>query len=203
MSNIFGTQLIAGQDGGFVNSAQTSVIATPSGNTYVNDSSYMKFDGVDDRVSTNFKPSGPRSYFIWIKYNKVDSLPAGFMITGTQEVGAYTYIGIQNGGAFYYYIGTAATGGTIPSVVLSANKWYQQGVVLFADGSRKVYLNGIEIFSGPGQIGNTATSEFSVGCTNNYYWVDGFIPSVMLYDRALSAAEVSQNFEAMRGRYGV
>jgi hypothetical protein len=159
----------------------------------------LSFDGVNDRVSTDFKPSGSRSYFIWVKYNSVNSLPNGFSLTGTQQINAYNYIGIQNGGAFYYFMGTV--GGTISSTVLSPNIWYQQGVVLFPDGSRKAYLNGIEIFSGTGGVGGTATNEFSVGAVNQNHWVNGFIPIVTQYNRALTAQEIQQNFNATKSRY--
>ena len=161
----------------------------------------LTFNGSNTRVSTDFKPSGARSYFVWVKYNKTTSLPNGYSLTGTQQQNAYNYLGIQNGGAFYYYIGTV--GGTISSTVLSPNIWYQQGLVLFSDGSRKAYLNGIEIFSGTGGVGGTATAEFSVGCVNQNHWVDGNISVVTQYNRELSQAEITQNFNALRTRYGI
>jgi hypothetical protein len=186
----------------------TDLSGQDNNGTLVNGVSYNRdnggslvFDGVNDRVSTNFIPSGARSYFIWIKYNKVNSLPNGYSLTGTQQINAYNYVGIENGGAFYYYMGTS--GGSISSTVLSPNVWYQQGVVLFDDGSRKAYLNGAEIFSGTGGIGGTATTEFSVGCVNQQHWVDGNIPVVTQYNRALTASEVQQNFNALRSRYGI
>jgi hypothetical protein len=37
----------------------------------------------------------------------------------------------------------------------------------------------------------------------NYYAFDGNIGSINIYNRALSAAEVSNNFEALRGRFGI
>jgi hypothetical protein len=159
------------------------------------------FDGVNDRISTNFKPSGARSYFIWVKYNIINSLPGGYSLTGTQEVNAYNYLGIQNGGYFYYYAGTS--GGQLTSVLLSANTWYQQGFVLFSDGSRKLYLNGLEVASQSGGLGSTATAEFSVGCVNQNHWINGSIPFVTQYNKTLSASEVQQNFNATRGRYGI
>jgi len=159
------------------------------------------FDGINDRVSTNFKPGGARSYFIWVRYNSINSLPAGFSLTGTQEVAAYNYLGIQNGGSFYYYAGTS--GGQLASTLLSANIWYQQGFVLFADGSRKLYLNGVEIANQAGGLGNTATAEFSIGCVNQNHWINGSISIVTQYNRPLSDAEIQQNFNAYRGRYGI
>ena len=161
----------------------------------------LNFDGSNDKISTTFKPSGARSYFIWVKYDIINSLPNGFSVTGTQQGGAYNYIGIQNGGYFYYYAGN--NGGAISSTQLSANTWYQQGFVLFSDGSRKVYLNANEIASGTGSLGNTATSEFSIGCVNNNHWINGLISIVSQYSKSLSANEVQQNYNALKGRFGL
>ena len=161
----------------------------------------MTFDGVNDWSQfTNLKPSGARSYFILVKYNTVNSLTNGWALTGIQEGNAYTYIGIQNSGIFYYYAG--ANGGGLSSHILAPNTWYQQGFVLFGDGSRKLYLNGIEISSSAGSLGTTATSTFYVGRAGSHY-INGNIPVVSYYNRALSGTEVQQNFEALRGRYGI
>ena len=158
------------------------------------------FDGVNDKVSTNYKPSGARSYFIWVKFSSLTH-PSGYQITGTQEVNAYTYIGIENGGGVYYYAG-ASTGGNIGNPV-TVNTWVNLGFALFPDGSRRVYKNGIEIHYNTGGLGGTATNEFSVGCINNSYHITGNIAQVSIYNRALTAAEVSQNFNALRGRFGI
>jgi hypothetical protein len=161
----------------------------------------LTFNGSNQRVSTNFKPSGARSYFIWVKYNTINSLPNGFSLTGTQQINAYNYLGIYNGGYFYYYAGT--TGNQLNSVLLSANTWYQQGFVLNSDGSRVLYLNGLAVGSETGGVGDTATSEFSIGCVNQNHWVNGSIPVVTQYNRALTASEVLQNYNALRGRFGL
>ena len=158
----------------------------------------LVFDGVDDKVSTNYKPSGARSYFIWVKFSSLTH-PSGYQITGTQEVNAYTYIGIENGGGVYYYAG-ASTGGNIGNPV-TVNTWVNLGFALFPDGSRRVYKNGIEIHYNTGGLGGTATNEFSVGCINNSYHITGNIAQVSIYNRALSAAEVSQNYNALKSRY--
>jgi hypothetical protein len=159
----------------------------------------LTFNGSNQRVSTGFKPSGERSYFIWVRYNIISSLPGGYSLTGTQQINAYNYVGIQNGGAFYYYAGNE--GGAITNAVLQANVWYQQGFVLFSNGTRKLYVNGIEIASASGTVGVAATNEFSVGCVNQAHWVNGRIPVVMQYNRALSQQEITQNFNAFRHRY--
>ena len=169
-------------------------------NSYQN-GGYLSFDGVDDRVATSFKPSGYRSYFIWVKYNITSSLPAGYSLTGTQEVNAYNYVGIENGGKFYYYFGT--NGESLAGTVLSPNIWYYQGLTLSSDGNARAYLNGTLVSTLASGVGTTATAEFSVGCINQNHWVNGSIASVVQYNRTLSQAEITQNFNAQRNRFGV
>lgn len=80
------------------------------------------------------------------------------------------------------------------------------------DGSQiKVYFDGaLEVTANQtGNILNKNAKLFiGVGTTtgstvnSNYYW-NGNIYSVRLYSKALTAAEVSQNFNAMRGRFGI
>jgi len=161
----------------------------------------LTFDGVDDRVSTSFKPSGYRSYFIWVKYNITSSLPAGYSLTGTQEVNAYNYVGIENGGKFYFYFGTNGT--SLTGTVLSPNVWYHQGLTLSSDGNARAYLNGTLVGTISSGVGNTATNEFSVGCINQNHWVNGSIASVLQYNRTLSQDEITQNFNAQRARFGI
>ena len=169
-------------------------------NSYQN-GGYLSFDGVDDRVATPFKPSGYRSYFVWIKYNITSSLPAGYSLTGTQENNAYNYVGIENGGKFYYYFGT--NGESLAGTVLSPNVWYYQGLTLSSDGNARAYLNGTLVSTLASGVGTTATAEFSVGAINQNHWVNGSIASVMQYNRTLSQAEITQNFNATRARFGI
>lgn len=74
----------------------------------------------------------------------------------------------------------------------------------------KIYVNGVlentvsktgNISIGPGGglfLGNTN------GGANPYsYYLNGNIYSTQIYNHALSATEVSQNFNALRGRYGI
>jgi len=174
--------------------ANTPTYSSANGGTLV-------FDGTNDRISTNFKPSGYRSYFVWIKYNTVNSLPNGYSLTGTQEGNAYNYLGISNGGYFYYYMGT--NGEQVNGTILSPNVWYCQGLTLSSDGYVRAYLNGNLVSTLASGVGNTATNEFSIGCVNQNHWVNGQIAGVFQYNRALTAAEIQQNFNANRGRFGI
>ena len=159
----------------------------------------LTFNGTNQQITNGFKPSGARSCFIWVKYNKITGLPNGYSISGTQEINAYNYIGIQDGGTFYYYAGT--TGGNLASVFLKSGNWYQQGFALNSDGSRTLYLNGVSVGSEAGGVGSTATVTFSVGCINSNYWVDGQIGMVQQFNRSLTTSEVLQNYNATKARF--
>ena len=181
------------------NLSSTSYTGTINGATF-NSAGYFVFNGTNTSISNDIKPSGARSYFVWIRYNSLTH-PTGYQLTGLQEINAYTYIGIENGGNFYYFAGTA--GGAVTNQLV-VNTWYQQGFVLFSNGTRKLYLNGSEIANiTSGGVGVTPTSTFYVGNVNNNHWINGNIGELQLYNRALTAQEVSQNFNATRAKYGV
>jgi len=91
---------------------------------------------------------------------------------------------------------------------LSENTWYYGGFV--TDGSNMtMYLNGAA--GGTGTLGGTGvrktgSRELVVATTAWNYTglpLKGKVSSVQIYNRALSASEVEQNFNALRGRYGV
>jgi len=68
------------------------------------------------------------------------------------------------------------------------------------------YFNGIPNITAALPAGtftyNGTTSAYQVGSPGGS-WFPGEIPLMKIYNRALSAAEVQQNFNALRGRYGI
>ena len=176
---------------------------TVSGNTtfLTDNKGTFDFDGTSTTyISTSFKPAGAaRTLMFWINHNRVTSLDSGNQLNGTQEVGAYTYIGITEGGNVYYFAGTS--GGAIASTALSINTWYQQCLVIEADGRRRVYTNDTEILNTTGSVGSLATAANQYGAVNNNHKLDGQMGPIMQYNRALTAEEVAQNFNALKGRF--
>ena len=68
------------------------------------------------------------------------------------------------------------------------------------------YLNGISQVSGTWSATlNTVGQKYVVGKRDDSgtATLNGNISQVSVYNRALSAAEISQNFNAMRGRYSI
>jgi hypothetical protein len=160
------------------------------------------FDGSNDRIATGIFPNGTRTYMIWIKYNSATGT-GGYQLTGTQQVDAYTYTGRQDSnGKIYTYAGSGGNGGE-SNYVLNTSTWYYQGFTLAANGNVGIYANGslIETKTGNG-LGSRPTSEFSIGCINQNHFVNGNVAAVHLYDRALTTAEVLNNFNIQKSRFG-
>ena len=75
---------------------------------------------------------------------------------------------------------------------------------LYVDGQLATTTNGTSIGSTSSPItglGGTIIGNFLAPSTGTYY--TGFMSAVLIYNAALTAAQVAQNFEAYRGRYGV
>ena len=100
-----------------------------------------------------------------------------------------------------------------PSVIISAvtlptNVWVNIVGTYTVGGAMVLYRNGEVDTTGTGPASISYSAQvFGVGTRTfdgayQYPW-NGSIGSVQLYNRALSADEVKQNFNALRGRYGV
>jgi hypothetical protein len=83
---------------------------------------------------------------------------------------------------------------------------FYQVVLTRTGGTLRGYNNGV-FNSQRGDLSTTAifnSSEFlQFGATNNFNWLDGKLSTIRFYNRALTALEVQQNFEALRGRFGI
>jgi hypothetical protein len=161
----------------------------------------MVFDGYGDYITSSLtQPAGARTFGFWVYYTSLTQPNGeGYQLQGIQAGGGYTYHGIYDGGDYYYYIGTG-TGGQFGTGI-QANTWYYK--VLTFDGSTfRIYLNGVQIQSGSASQGTTGNT-FQAAAINGNYRLYGRGSEWQFYNRGLSQAEVSQNFNAGRGRYGI
>ena len=113
-------------------------------------------------------------------------------------------IGITVGSTKLFVSGSSGYPSTVATLPMQT--WVHTAVV-FNSGNISIYFNGINqaldgTITGVNKT-NTGTlflGQFSGG---GNYTFQGKIPIYRLYNRALNAAEVKQNFEALRGRYGI
>jgi len=193
-----------------------------NGPTYtgVSKDAAIVFDGVDDFVDCSnpliLRPSqfttiawiyntdsNSRQQGIYCSYSEV--LVAGYFVQVLNSPHRVRYvIGANTGSGAGLY--TDVTGNT----TININTWYQ--IVTTYDGlNMKSYVNGIL------DINTTWSNGIGYDDTNNRVLVGsvytknsgpvaffkGSISDVQTYNRALSAAEVLQNFNALKGRYSI
>ena len=95
--------------------------------------------------------------------------------------------------------------------ILSINTWTNIVVSASNGVAWKVYKNGVDlgtppVIAGTYQISGTGVSNIDQGRIRNNVASFGFsgnIATTKIYNRALTATEVLQNFNALRGRFGV
>lgn len=176
------------------------------------------YDGTDDflRLPTNFfvHDSGT-AFTVLIWFNTGTS----GMIFG-QENGATPGSGSGWVPAIYVdtngkirtscFWGGSTTNQSTSSTSVDDNLWHQIAVT-FESTSHKSYLDGILFgtFSKT-QTNYSATYYYYLGSGKNTSWpsagnitLSGNISNFMFYNRALSAAEVLQNYKATKKRYGL
>jgi hypothetical protein len=106
------------------------------------------------------------------------------------------------------------TGGTLTNLTtttanfINTSNWYQV-VGTFVSGSRILYINGVQVNSDTlsGTI-DTNAGGMSIGVYGGYsgsrsYYYNGNLSVCRVYNRVLTASEVQQNFNSLRGRYGI
>lgn len=103
-------------------------------------------------------------------------------------------------GALWWYVsGNAVMGGNCP-----LNTWSFCTVTGDSSGL-KAYVNGVLVASNTTAFApSTPTGgDLFVGSIGGGEYFQGKISNTSIYNRALTAAEVKQNFNALRGRYGI
>jgi predicted heme/steroid binding protein len=178
------------------------------------------FDGTNDYVTTTTNlganPLPIHTISIWFK----TSLASGKKLIGIedQQTGILStlndrqiYMG-TNGKIYYGVYDTAAR--TITSIsTLTDNLWHQAVGVCTGANQILLYIDGVLNSSGVGngyalyttsyiRIANYLVgSTWTNGTFQGYY--TGNISQTSIYNRALSAQEVLQNYNATKGRFGL
>ena len=168
---------------------------------------YFSFDGSTDHIITGLTRGdlgNTLTIVVWYKYTG-SSNRTYTAIIGGKESGSgteffigkntgNTNIGVQDGN----YSSTFVTG----SNAFDGN-WHQI-VYTYDSGTGKIYLDGTLKSSGSFTKCNDA-EEIMIGIEfegSNYPFL-GNMSQIVMYTKVLSAAEVAQNFNALRGRYGI
>jgi len=151
----------------------------------------------------------PYSIEAWVKITSFGALNEGIVDRGTRALNGYG-LNVANFGGAKFAFGTHGVGQQLSATTPTVGIWYHLVGVYEGVSTGKFYLNGVR--EGSGTFSTTATLiptndlNFYLGrvyfttCagTGNYCYLNGTLDEVKLYNRALTAAEVSAIYNATK-----
>ena len=166
----------------------------------------IAFDGSGDRLifpSTTF--ADVMTFSIWHKA-RTDTAGYGYLFSNSAS--PYNGLAFSEGGAsgpvtsgqYYYYDGSGST--TLSTAGLGQNNVWGNVTVVFnkTSGQTKFYFNG--------QLNTTKSITLPSNIFNQYgsyqtstHYLLGELAVCNVYNRELTAAEILQNYNAMKGRF--
>ena len=174
---------------------------------YDHDNKSLRFDGANDYVflaNNQLNISSAITVEAWVKYNAQGGYNARSYSVITCKGYPWTWLLEDQGGQFNFRISTSVTADS------NVNSSYSHGlntwdhVVGTYDGAtQRIYVDGAlrASTSLTGTI-NTSSNDALVGSYNyGDYCLTGNIGAVRVYSRALSAAEILQNYEAQKSKF--
>ena len=171
------------------------------------------FDGVDDYVLTPYSGSATSNYTFVVWYNPLSNVNTYALTRGRDGNGNgwSLTLGSDNSSGNRYRAGVVKTdGGTVGYVTYSTgsmvlNQWVHLTGVWISGNSINLYVNGV--FQSSVSITGTTLR------TSNDGWVLGSIAtsiysalqaaSAQVYNRVLTQAEILQNYNATKTRFGL
>ncbi len=204
-----------------------SIAADTSGSFGENNS--FTFDGVDDRIDTGFVPkdniTSNFTISVWANLNSVSNTAVSALFGTSYFASPYSFFdfGINRVSLTYYYYYWLGGGSNRPTSTtdytisnFSLNTW-QQFIVTYDGSDLKLYndnslehtISSVTItdlpphdtgFSGTSYMGATHDSR---PASNPKQLINGEIGPTQIYNKALTQAEVTQNYNALKGRFGL
>jgi hypothetical protein len=183
--------------------------------TSAGSSSYFTFNGSSQYARTATIPSSLTNNFSmcgWIYPANINQI--GVAVQNGRDDGANP---AYNGYGFGVGNGAGSAGAKLQAAAWgvawidpgytfpSANAWYY--IVMLRDaGTFKFYVNGTQTASTSATVPNTPTENFSIGAGFGVVgarYFNGRISVVQFYSKVLSQSEITQNYNAQKGRYGL
>lgn len=182
-----------------------SLVNGPTYSTESNGS--IAFDGVNEYVDvTGSIVTGNATFIAWLKRNGTQTNYAGIIFSrGTSVTGFNFALSNQLG---YHWNDAANTSGWTSNVTVPDAAWCMCAISV-ATSSATVYLcqaSGITFAVNNVSHASTTINSIKIGwdtaaSLNRYFKVS--LGSASIYNRALSAQEILQNFNATKRRFGI
>ena len=170
------------------------------------------FDGVNDSVNIpnnpvlNFTGSVNLTSEVWIKFNQYKDISiVNAKGNGGGQIKAYNYlfVGSNTSIAFRFSDGiNDQSSPVISKFILPEGTWGHVVGVLDTTAIR-LYLNGVEIGTATTRTINPKSNNDSFLISSPSYALNGNVAISRIYNRALTQQEITQNFNATKGRFGL
>jgi hypothetical protein len=139
----------------------------------------------------------------WIKPSRTSGQYSVFCTNRSNDAGIYNWIFYQHttDGAIAFHGDAQNKSSYVPTI----NVWINVTNTVTASGVSTLYVNGVSTYTVTGYTyGNGTPSRLGIGADPGAQEpFQGNIANTQIYNRALTADEISQNFNATRGRFGI
>lgn len=165
----------------------------------------IKYIDLSNTIPDSYLNSNSWTFTIWANF---DSFPTASPFSYILSHGATsTNNGLHFRSSTLNRVRFGLYGNDIDSTSsLSENTWYNIAFVFdYSNSLKKIYING-ELDSSGGTVGYSGTgSNLLIGraWSNIAQYFDGLLGPINFYTHAFSDDEVRNNFNALRGRYGI
>ena len=185
--------------------------ATPTADRFGNANSAYSFDGVDDYIisSTTFSPQASGAISLWFNQESESSVIGNTIFVSSLSSAIYTdgsftiahnptsnepSVAYWGNGANWFY----AEGHTIDEITFPIDSTWHHLLWMWDTPSGSTLYVDNQIVGGAG-IGPPifGGDPIKIGNANTYWFHDGLIDDVYVYDRALSASEVQTLYSAV------
>jgi hypothetical protein len=162
----------------------------------------ISFDGVDDYVLGTLSTISTWTMSLWYLSRNISSALVYYPFsctTGANGLGFGGTFSASTLNRWYFFDGTNTFSDSNTAVII--NLWYNL-VVTKVSTSYNLYTNGNLSMSATGV--DLSCTQYNLGRRgDNVFYVNGNIAQASIYNRALSAAEILQNYNAQKSRFNL
>lgn len=168
----------------------------------------LVFDGINEYVNLLFTNPKEETIIVWTKSNTSTWNNFGFISSSRAQNGHIIHPNQGTTTVDFYILnsggGYTQIGGVTPSQIMTPNMY---SITTNGSNSHKCYLNGVLRGTSTTSITRTSTPSIAgyVVAKDDYYsrYGNATFYLVMRYNRELSSQEILQNYNSMKGRFGI
>lgn len=120
--------------------------------------------------------------------------------SGTRNFNTYIYS--PSSGVYQFHYSAGGGGGFSNNLPLTTNQWFVGAVTQTSGGLVTYYFNGVAVGTNSITFAQYASNGGEFIALGDNYWY-GDIGMIAVYGQALTSNQIVQNYNALKGRYGL